>query len=241
MEFTYDEYKRIICELREEGYDIINYYESGMPEEKKAILRHDVDLSLEKACEFARFEKDMGVSSIYYVLLSSRMYNIASVRSKELVKSIYHMGHQIGLHFDESIYKFKEDTWETQMKNCIKREREVMELIFDGEIPIQSVSMHIPSKRTLDADVKLDGMVNAYSKEFFCKWKYISDSNMHWREDVFGIIRGGGYNRLYILTHPVWYEKCVRSKKEKVDEFIQHKNDEIFKETSIVIPDINEL
>lgn len=51
----------------------------------------------------------------------------------------------------------------------------------------------------------------------------------------------GGYNRLYILTHPIWYENCVRSKKEKVDEFIQYKNGEIFRETSIVIPDINEL
>lgn len=240
MEFTYNEYKRIIHNLKEEGYEIVGYHQEDNLAEKKVILRHDVDMSLEKAYEFAKIEKDMNVLSTFYILLSSKMYNIASVQSKKIIKAIYNLGHEIGLHFDESIYEFDILHWKCQVVQAIKNECKIMETILDGDVPIRSVSMHIPSKRSLDSDLKIEGIVNSYSKKYFEQWKYVSDSNMQWREDIFAIMREG-YNRIHILTHPIWYETEIKTKNEKVNKFIKEKEWEVFQETKIIIPDLEEL
>lgn len=56
MDFIYDDYKKIINLLLRNNYEIIKYRDDTQYS-KKAILRHDVDISLEKAVEFAQYEK----------------------------------------------------------------------------------------------------------------------------------------------------------------------------------------
>ena len=241
MDFTYEEYKRIITLLKEQKYQFTGYL-NEYADSKNVILRHDVDLSLDKALEFAKFENSLGVTSTYYILLSSYWYNIIDPASVKMIKAISELGHDIGLHFDESKYAFETDsTWKDSITAAIVEEARLMRTILGDSIEIASVSMHIPSSKTLGADLQIDGLINSYGKDFFENWKYVSDSNMNWREDVFDIIRSGDYSRLHILTHPFWYEEQVREKKEKVEEYINIHRTKCYREMKVVVPELDAL
>lgn len=72
-------------------------------------------------------------------------------------------------------------------------------------MPISAIAFHRPSQEDIQLDVSFAGMRNAYGQTYFRKFKYLSDSSMHWREDVDTILRERQYTRLQILTHPFWY------------------------------------
>lgn len=153
VEFIYGDYKRIIDNLRDNQYNIIKYAEAGTFE-KEVILRHDIDVSLEKAVEFARYEESINVVSTYYILLSSDFYNVFGKKSINCVRELIDMGHDIGLHFDETNYELEQYSGKernNKLKELILKEKKILEVILDN-IEIQSVSMHIPSKETLDAN-----------------------------------------------------------------------------------------
>jgi len=99
MEFTYNAYGALVNLLRNNGYSFADYHNFALFP-RVVILRHDVDYSLEKALELARFEKSIGIQSTYFLLLSSDLYNIASKKSLNYINEIIGLGHEIGLHFD---------------------------------------------------------------------------------------------------------------------------------------------
>lgn len=220
MEFTYKAFSELIELLKKEGY-IFSSYHDYKSKEKCVIFRHDVDYSLYKALDLAKIEYESEVKSIYFVLLSTNFYNIFSKESYDVLKEIMNLGHEVGLHFDETKYEINsiED-----FKLYIENEIKVLELLFGK--PIVYVSMHRPSKLVLDNDIVFDNVVNSYSKEFFREFKYISDSRMNWREDVFEIVNSGKYNKLHILTHPFWYADKQEDIGEKLINFINNANKE---------------
>ena len=220
MEFTYASYKHLIQLLGQNGYPVKNYHDFE-DAKRCVILRHDIDNSLERALCLGRVEETLHVSSTYFVLLSSEFYNVAARRSREMLLALRDMGHEIGLHFDETAYG--EITVET-MPKYILREAAVLSDIL--EMPITTVSMHRPSKATLEAGLTLPGMVNSYGKTFFHDFKYLSDSRRRWREPVESIIRSGEYDRLHILTHAFWYHDQEEPIETTVGEFIRSANRE---------------
>lgn len=242
MNFTYRGYERLIQTIKNNDFKIVKYTETGK-HEKEVILRHDVDVSLEKALDFAYFEAEIGVQSTYYILLSSNLYNIMSKKSMECIKKIYELGHSIGLHFDETKYQKKVCVGgvynPSTIKNYIIKEKNIMESVFE-EIPIESVSMHIPSQDTLKANLTFEsGFINSYSEEYFKCYKYVSDSEMRWREDVDYIVRSGKYKKLHILTHPIWYDYDNLNKQEKVLNYLKVKKQGAFNEMCIIVPGID--
>lgn len=245
MEFTYKEYSRIIAQLKAAEYKITNYHDSDdvSSNEKKVILRHDVDLSLERAADFSSFEKDLGVSSTYYVLVTSNFYNVIESSSRKAIDTILCNGHEIGLHFDETQYKkqLRETTDRSlRLSELICREAQIMEQVIGKGYKVKTVSMHIPSKATLDSDLKINGIINSYSQEFFRNWKYLSDSEMRWREDVFSIIKSGKYDKLHILTHPFWYSEVKEDKYKKVLDFLKEKKHSTFEHMNVIVPGIEQ-
>lgn len=112
MEFTYEAYERLIKGIIDNGYQITNYH---LYKKVKCpcILRHDVDMDLKKAAEFAEFESKIElkkrVKATYFVLLTSDFYNLYSKENIHLLKDILLCGHEIGLHFDEKKYTLEED------------------------------------------------------------------------------------------------------------------------------------
>ena len=212
MDFTYKEYIRIL-ELCKKHYFFTTYKDANM-HSKEVILRHDIDLDMDKAITLARIEKEHNVSSTYFVLVTSNLYNIANKYVRDAIVDIARLGHSIGLHFDETQYA------EEEIYNRVKNEKEILEKIVGHNIIVDSVSMHIPSRRTLEANYDFgNDMINSYSENFFHEWKYISDSNMHWREDPFEVISSCRYNKLHILTHPIWYDEGFLLKENKLFNF----------------------
>lgn len=219
MEFTYDSYANLIKLLKEKNYNFADYH-NYKQFNKCVILRHDIDYDLEKALPMAELENTLGVKSTYFVLVTSDFYNVMSKSSQAILDSIQSMGHKIGLHFDEKRYEVDNNKWDREwIKICINSEAEVLSKLSIGRA-ITSVSMHRPSKQTLESNLNLDGMANSYSQEFFKCFKYLSDSRMNWREDPKTVINSGEFDRIQLLTHPFWYSDEPRTMKEIIKEFI---------------------
>lgn len=215
MKFTYKAYINMLNLLKTNNYEFCKYGKYA-DKEKTVILRHDVDMDLEKALELAKLEYQNGVSSTYYILLCTDFYNIFSKKSNEILTEIVSLGHDIGLHFDELRYNCKNID---DIKNMIKKEVELIYIYMNYHI--KSVSMHRPSKLVLENDIKLNGLINSYSREYFEEFKYLSDSRMFWREDIEETIATQKFKRLHILTHPFWYQDEEKSMRDVLLSFIQ--------------------
>lgn len=212
MKFTYEAYERFLYELRECGYKDCLY--TNWENQKKAvILRHDIDFSIEAACCLSEIEKAAGVRATYFVMLNTNFYNAAAAKSREQINRIRENGGVIGLHFDEAF------CWERDIAQAVLKEKKILEAIL--EIPIQCVSMHRPTSRMLEGDLKIEGMINAYDAVYTKKFRYLSDSRRVWREDVDEIVRAGMDARLHILTHAFWYRQRELTAKETLQDFIR--------------------
>ncbi|WP_206460016.1 hypothetical protein [Anaerovorax sp. IOR16] len=235
MEFTFGAYGKLIECLREYGYcfaDYLNYKNY----DKSVILRHDVDMDLQKAVEMAKFEFDLGVSSTYYVLITSDFYNVFSKNNQKHLQEIIGFGHTVGLHFDEAKYG-----QETDIVEAIEEEAALLAQCIGTEVT--TVSMHRPSSKTLEANYKINGgkIVNSYGTEFFKNFKYVSDSRRNWRENVFEMAKSGEHSKLHILTHPIWYDINETSMKECLKEFVSRASIERYETLVDNIRDLNEV
>ena len=221
MQFTYDAYRGLIQLLKNHGYLFATYADWNYC--KCAIIRHDIDNDIEKALKLARIEKSEGVSSTYFVLLSSDFYNVFSLKNAQMLKNIASLGHDIGLHFDQMKYTGAKIN---ELVELIAVEAQLLSSAI--ELPVKCVSMHRPSKDVLDADLVIPGLINSYGHEFFREFKYLSDSRRRWREPVEEIIKSEKYNRLHILTHAFWYNEKDIDIHMNVKSFVNHANIERF-------------
>ena len=67
--------------------------------QRKCILRHDIDYSLDNALKMAQLENQLGIQTTYYVLLDSSWYNLLSNNESNKLRQILELDHKIGLHF----------------------------------------------------------------------------------------------------------------------------------------------
>ena len=206
MNFTYKAYGRLLKELKCHGYEYASYH-NWENKKRPVILRHDIDNDLKKGLRLADFERNGGVLSTFFVLLTSDLYNCFSKASRELLQSISDMGHEIGVHYDEMAYPDAVSGYEKIVCN-IRTEAESLENIIGKKVT--TVSMHRPSRGILESDIQIPGMVNSYSRVFFKEFKYLSDSRRRWREPVEEIIESEKYDKLHILTHAFWYEQSEK-------------------------------
>lgn len=235
MEFTYDGYLRLIDLLKEKNYYFCDYLNCDKYD-KTVIFRHDIDNSLNKALEIAKIEHENNITSTFFVLLSTNFYNVFSRESNEILKEIMELGHQIGLHFDEKRYEISSVK---ELEYWVERESGILRNAIDEEINV--VSMHRPSKWILENDIQFKGIINSYSKKFLSDFKYLSDSRMHWRENVLEIIESEKYDKLHILTHSFWYSDKNETIDEKLVKFIDEAKMERYFSLKDNIRDLDEI
>lgn len=218
MHFSYHSYKNLLTLIHECGYAAADYHDYDK-NDKSVILRHDIDLNIEKALEFAIWESECGeIRSTYFVLLTSDFYNLFSKKNREMIRRISHLGHTVGLHFDETAYP--KDIGNTELTIWhIHQEISILSEIVEKQIT--SFSYHRPSKTILEANLQIDGLTNSYSDVFFKDFKYLSDSRMSWREPVLDIIKSKKYSRLHILTHPFWYYETEQSMQKVMLDYVK--------------------
>lgn len=238
MEFTYSAYCGLLHLLRAQGYAFADYHQYA-EHPRCVILRHDIDQSLTHAVRLAEIEAAEGVHSTWFVLLRTDFYNPASAASQQALRRIRSLGHEIGLHFDEMAYSVVRGTGtcaSSSVEELIRHEAGILADICG--CPVTTVSMHRPSKATLEADLHIPGMVNSYGQTFFHDFKYLSDSRRRWREPVEEIIRSGEYDRLHILTHAFWYHEQEQSISQSVGGFIRSANQERYTQMMDNITDL---
>lgn len=238
MEFTYEAYLKLIELIKENGYTITDY-ENYSRFNKAAILRHDVDLSIEKSLKMAKLEYDAEIQSTYFVLLTSPFYNLFSKESQDMIKEILSYGHNIGLHFDEVKYSEDNSCTKDSIKSFIFEEAYILERV-TGE-KVKFVSMHRPSEKTLKSNYDLYPMINSYGNTFFNEFKYVSDSRRVWREDVHEIVKSGVHKNIQVLTHAFWYNDKEVSLKEAFEDFVSSSKIKLYGNLSDNIKNLNEI
>jgi hypothetical protein len=215
-EFNYGDYRRLINTLKED-YSFTCFSDvkfSNVPIKRKILLRHDIDLSLEKALEMAEIENDLGVSAIYFLYLRSPFYNIFSVKEEKIIQRIIALKHNIGLHFDFAKY---DDLSISEMSLQIKREVEFMQNFYN--IKLDSVSFHRPLPLEYFSKLELADFPHVFEPVFVNNFKYLADSRGVWR---YGHpLDSREYEEkknMHILIHPIWWNKesvadleCIRN------------------------------
>ena len=208
--FTYDNYKKLLTILKKD-YDFTTFSKikfSNEPIEKKVLLRHDIDISLEKALELAKIEKELGLSSIYFLFLRNPFYNIFSEESVKIVNKLISFNHNIGLHFDCAKYVYKTIP---QLAYQVTREIEFIQDYFG--VKLDAVSFHRPVSLKFYRKLEIASCPHSYEPIFVQKFKYFSDSRGIWK---YGYpLNSEEYKKkhnLHILIHPIWWNwKNIKS------------------------------
>ncbi len=202
--FTYESYHQAIKLYKNSNYTITNFKNYDQNKEKKILLiRHDIDMDIELAKNFAEFENSIGVNSSYFFRFTAKNYNLLSIYVLNTIKAISGLGHEIGLHIDSM--HLEEQRAET---NVILNVKNLLESQIGNSV--ESFSIHEPSRTSFSSDYKslidIGLKNNCYSKKFFEDIKYISDSGGRWREGHFGEWVDK-VEKLQVLTHPLWWYK----------------------------------
>ena len=155
-------------------------------------LRHDVDFSVEFAYEMALLDQSLGISSTFFFLPNSELYNLYSKRTFDLVNRIREMGHDICLHIDADTLNNLEVA-----VACFKR--------YYPHSNTGIISFHqlkgIPPNYCLP-----EGIIDVYSSQFFSDIEYASDSGGEWKYG-YPLYRPAFKRKrsFQLLTHPLWW------------------------------------
>lgn len=193
---------------------------------RAVFLRHDVDLSIDCALAIARLENKMDIASTFFLMVSSRFYNIGASSSMRGLRELLDLGHRVGLHFDGSVYPGGQ---------VIRGLDE--ELDYLGSKALEQIdfySQHKPTshgwyqlKHNHAMDVRNQTMTNGNA--------YFSDST--------GMFRWGDYRStletgksIQLLLHPIWWSttRPVHPSR-RLDLFLEQQSQENRKEASRVV------
>lgn len=198
--FTHDWYRQFLRRLLADGYEFRSF--ADPPAEGEVVLRHDVDLSVERAVEMARIEADLGVEATYFVLLTSPLYNPLESDCREAIDEIASLGHDVALHFSTHLYWNAQDSpTASAITQHVRQERAVLETIAPTA---EVVSFHRPPSWVLDRT--FDEFESAYAPAFFSDVGYVADSTQRWRTDPPRMDDLPA--TMQLLTHPgLWAEE----------------------------------
>lgn len=210
--FDLDEYTDTINAFVKRGYQVSSYNDVAL-NKRHLILRHDIDFSLEAAVHMAELEAAQGWQAYYFILLRTEFYNPLSDAGLASLRKLVALGHQIGLHFDASLYKQADD-----LPHAASRECAILASII--EKPVDVLSLHRPHPDLLGAGFEVPGRLNAYSTKFFEDIAYCSDSRGAWHHghplDHKAFQQGGP---MQLLTHPIWWTGKRGSPLDRLEAF----------------------
>ncbi len=228
-DFTFKNYKKNLLATKDK-YKIVdfNIFKKTNWQSNFAILRHDIDISINNALKLAKLEYNCGVRSTYTVLLTGSFYNPFEKKNAEIIKEIKNLGHEIGLHFDTSIYNINS---KADLREALKREIKLLNgLLSLKNYNIKMFSFHNTNKFTMSCeDISYCGLINAYAKIIKENVQYTSDSNGYWIHRSWKDLLLQDYKHIQILTHPEWWNQSQKSPAELVCHEINDKSSQIWK------------
>lgn len=208
--FTYDWYDEFLARLHSDGARFRSYGEGLSAGD--VLLRHDVDLSPERALRMGKVEAARDVRATYFLLVSSPLYNPLDRHTREIVAELDSLGHDVGLHFSTHQYwPASESPSGTELRERIAAERAVLDSL--PVDPVDTVSFHLPPPWVLERS--FDGFDSTYEPRFFGEIGYRADSNQRWRQEP--PLAGGRPEKLQVLTHPGLWGETDGSFEERVE------------------------
>ena len=199
-DFTLSGYQELLNSAKDNGYLFTSFENINNHNGFSCLLRHDIDADIKAALNIAQIEFDLGISSTFFFMTRSSVYNIFSIVNSEMVKDIVKLKHNIGLHFDASYVSNNKLTLNESVEIDVK----FLEQQFN--IKINTVSFHQPSKGILSNEVKIEKFINTYDKKYFKNIHYISDSNKVWKQEhPITLFKKKMYSKIQLLIHPMWW------------------------------------
>lgn len=200
IEFSREGYRELLRLAKLNDYRSILFSEVGYLSAPRGLLllRHDVDVSMDYACELAFEEANHGVRATYFVMFRSPLYNLWARHNTRLLWKIRDLGHEIGLHYDASFAEQESLAHEDE----IAFEASALEHI--AGVPISAFSLHQPTASIVAQHLSSGNMINTYRSDHMAGFEYISDSNRDWRGKDPAKILCTRQN-LHLLAHPMWW------------------------------------
>ena len=205
--FTYDEYRTLLQRVSA-GRDNLCFGDFHKPVagERFFLLRHDVDYCPDISLAMAEVEAGLGIRATYFMLLTSRHYNLLSERYITAPRRLRELGHEVGLHYDLSVLESIEGLTATEV---LLQQAEMLAALAGGAI--ESIAMHNPSLSGADPFRQDKRFVNTYHEAFTTDIAYFSDSCGAWRDEAHAILTGPAEaipQKLQLLIHPMlWGEE----------------------------------
>jgi len=209
MLFTYDSYEKLLREIKDQyKYSFLRFDHQLLENTDRLLyLRHDVDISPYSALQLGKIEHKLDITANYFFQIGAETYNLFSSNTIQIIKDLFSMGHCVGLHIDEVLFRdngekiFSTLKW---FKECITDVNLV-------------VSFHRPSNSMLHR--KFNSFISAYQTDFFSPENFLSDSRKN-EEFYPKLMKLLNENRspIQLLLHPAWWypEKDVIKFKDKI-------------------------
>ncbi|SDK52938.1 hypothetical protein SAMN05660337_0734 [Maridesulfovibrio ferrireducens] len=196
--FTYDKYRDFLSLIKKtsETYLFMDFdwNSNGL------ILRHDIDLSIDYCFKLVKAEKEVGVLSTNFILMTSPFYNPLAAENASMLQEMSEWGFEIGLHFDPTCYP---DVSSDELQKYAEEEAAGLSRIVGKDV--KSISLHCPSVH--GQFPMFDGFINAYDPEFFSNENYISDSCMSFRgKNPVEWLNLSQTKAVQMLLHPLHYQ-----------------------------------
>lgn len=153
--------------------------------DKNVELRHDVDISIESAFRMAKFEKDYGVSSIYYLRFDCDYYNILTNQNLKIVDYLI-KHHEVGCHVDCTEIETSDQLYDYLYN-------------FNKIIPFKKFTFHINTEKTNSF-----GMIRYFQNKSILSGDYISDSKNEF--SVKKINQLQQFDNYTLVIHPEWWD-----------------------------------
>lgn len=210
-EFSLRGYRALLESLLDAGYQPASFTDpqptgDGPP----LILRHDLDVDPALAVPMAAIEADLGLTATYLVLLTTPLYNPATVANRATLAQLRAAGHEVGLHFDAAPHASILDR-----DAALADELQVLGLLLGA--PVRVASFHRPGPAAQTPE--LPGVVSAYETRFTEGLTYLADSGGAFRyghpldSDAFADRTG-----IQLLTHPIWWaDQPLGAVAERID------------------------
>jgi len=198
LKFTYKDYENMLEHASKKGYGFGKFNTTLLPN-PTIYLRHDADLSPDRAHDMACLEYNLGVKSTYFFMDLSPMYDLYSRKTISIIEHITSMGHSVGRHLTNEqvsqggLYSFSS--------------------IFTTPV----FSIHMPHKRYFGNNML---PINTYNDDYFNKALYISDSTGKFRfNDPLEEMDINRNPQIHLSCHPLWYGSGT--KRHKIDSILE--------------------
>jgi hypothetical protein len=182
----------------------------------RAFVRHDIDVSLERAARLAAREVAWDVRSTYHVMIDSPFYDVRSASSRAALDAILGAGHEVGLHYDVVARGVKEADPDARERD-VARACEELEAVVGRRT--RSLSFHLPVPELVNGPPRVAGRVSGYGRDLF-QW-YLSDSRARWREgEPLACLGRPRSKNLQLLIHPIWWDESHAHPSIRLRDFL---------------------